>query len=92
MKVRPGLSGIGSIVFRDEETLLSQPGRDAERYYADVIAPYKGELELWFIARRGLWLYLVLIALTLWAIVWPRRRAVPRAAAGPAGGTGRLPD
>ncbi|MEX2207292.1 MAG: sugar transferase [Myxococcota bacterium] len=71
VKVRPGLSGIGSIVFRDEETLLSKPGRDPERYYADVIAPHKGELELWFIARRGLWLYLVLIALTVWAIVWP---------------------
>lgn len=71
VKVRPGLSGIGSIVFRDEERLLSEPGRDPERYYADVIAPYKGELELWFIARRGLRLYLVLIALTVWAIVWP---------------------
>jgi len=71
IEVRPGLSGIGSIVFRDEETLFSKPGRDPERYYADVIAPYKGELELWFIRRRGLWLYLVLIALTLWAIVWP---------------------
>ncbi len=71
VKVRPGLSGIGSIVFRDEETLLSKPGRDPERYYADVIAPYKGELELWFIRRQGLFLYLALIGLTLWAIVWP---------------------
>ena len=71
IKVRPGLSGIGSIVFRDEETLLSEPGRDAERYYAEVIAPHKGELELWFIRRQGLWLYLALIGLTLWAIVWP---------------------
>ena len=71
VKVRPGLSGIGSIVFRDEETLLSTPGRNPERYYAEMIAPYKGELELWFIERNGLWLYLVLIALTLWAIVWP---------------------
>ncbi len=70
--VRPGLSGIGSIVFRDEETLLSQPGRNPERYYAEVIAPYKGELELWFIRRRSLGLYLTLIALTLWAIVLPR--------------------
>jgi lipopolysaccharide/colanic/teichoic acid biosynthesis glycosyltransferase len=71
VEVRPGLSGIGSIVFRDEETLLSQPGRDPERYYAEVIAPHKGELELWFIRRQGLWLYLALIGLTLWAIVWP---------------------
>ena len=71
VKVRPGLSGIGSIVFRDEENLLSRPGRDPERYYREVIAPYKGELELWFIRRQGLWLYLALIGLTLWAILLP---------------------
>jgi len=71
IKVRPGLSGIGSIVFRDEEALLSRPGRDPERYYAEVIAPHKGELELWFIRRQGLWLYLTLIGLTAWAIVLP---------------------
>lgn len=73
VKVRPGLSGIGSIVFRDEESLLSVPGRDPERYYREVIAPYKGELELWFIRRRGLALYLKLVALTIWAVVWPGR-------------------
>lgn len=73
VKVRPGLSGIGSIVFRDEESLLSVPGRDPERYYREVIAPYKGELELWFIRRRGLALYLKLIALTIWVVVWPGR-------------------
>ncbi len=72
VKVRPGLSGIGSIVFRDEESLLGVPGRDPERYYAEVIAPYKGELELWFIAHRGTWLYLKLVALTVWAVLWPR--------------------
>jgi len=71
IKVRPGLSGIGSIVFRDEENLLSQTGRDPERYYREVIAPYKGELELWYIRRQGLWLYLALIGLTLWAVVVP---------------------
>ena len=71
VKVRPGLSGIGSIVFRDEENLLSRPGRDPERYYREVIAPYKGELELWFIRRQSLWLYLALIGLTLWAVLLP---------------------
>ena len=53
VKVRPGLSGIGSIVFRDEETLLSRPGIDHEHFYKEVIAPYKGELELWFWATTG---------------------------------------
>jgi lipopolysaccharide/colanic/teichoic acid biosynthesis glycosyltransferase len=71
IRVRPGLSGIGSIVFRDEEHLLSQPGTDPATFYRDVIAPYKGELELWFIRNQGLILNLLLIFLTLWVIVVP---------------------
>lgn len=72
IKVRPGLSGIGSIVFRDEERLLSVPGRDHEAFYRDVIAPYKGELELWYIRNRSVALYLQLICLTVLAVLLPR--------------------
>ena len=43
--VRPGITGLGSIVFRDEERLLSQPGIDPAVFYTEKIAPYKGELE-----------------------------------------------
>lgn len=68
--VAPGLSGIGSIVFRDEEELLDR-AHDKERFYAEVIAPYKGEVEIWYIERRGVWLYLCLIALTVWAVLTP---------------------
>ena len=48
-QVKPGLSGIGSIVFRDEEAILDNPDIDRLKYYDEVIAPYKGELEKWFI-------------------------------------------
>jgi lipopolysaccharide/colanic/teichoic acid biosynthesis glycosyltransferase len=41
VKVRPGLSGIGSIVFRDEEELLHN-AQDDVAFYDRVIAPYKG--------------------------------------------------
>jgi lipopolysaccharide/colanic/teichoic acid biosynthesis glycosyltransferase len=44
--VRPGLTGIGSIVFRDEEDLLSNCEGDPKEFYARHISPYKGELEL----------------------------------------------
>lgn len=71
VKVRPGLSGIGSIVFRDEESLLSRPGIDHEAYYRDVIAPYKGELELWYLNHQGLQTYLMLIALTVLVVLAP---------------------
>ncbi|MCK4440712.1 MAG: sugar transferase, partial [Sulfurovaceae bacterium] len=43
IKVKPGLSGIGSIIFRDEETMLDNPKIDRLLFYDTVIAPYKGE-------------------------------------------------
>jgi len=39
LKVKPGLSGIGSIVFRDEESLLDDK-RDRLSFYDYVIGPY----------------------------------------------------
>ena len=76
--VRPGLSGIGSIVFRDEERLLSQQGDDHDAYYRDVISPYKGELELWYLQHQGLRVYLLLIALTVLVVLAPDSAAYRR--------------
>jgi lipopolysaccharide/colanic/teichoic acid biosynthesis glycosyltransferase len=75
VRVKPGLSGIGSIVFRDEERLLSMQPDSGKHFYANVIAPYKGELEIWYIRRLGVGLYLALIALTVWVILFPDSRA-----------------
>jgi lipopolysaccharide/colanic/teichoic acid biosynthesis glycosyltransferase len=70
LTVRPGLSGIGSIVFRDEEQLMH--GRqDPNQYYDQVIAPYKGALEEWYVARKSLRLYLLLILATIWEVALP---------------------
>src|SRR5690554_5258606 len=63
VKVRPGLSGIGSIVFRDEEELM-HAAKDPERFYDDVIMPYKGQLEEWYVAHQGVGTYLKSILLT----------------------------
>ncbi|TXK65565.1 sugar transferase [Alkalisalibacterium limincola] len=73
IKVRPGLSGIGSIIFRDEEELMHQ-ANDPERFYDDVIMPYKGALEEWYVANRGLWTYLACIFVTAWVVVLPESR------------------
>ncbi|WP_066801054.1 sugar transferase [Sphingomonas soli] len=66
--VRPGLSGIGSIVFRDEEEMMHQDA-DPDRLYDDVIMPYKGRLEEWYQHNQGVWTYVLLIVLTAWVIV-----------------------
>jgi len=46
--VKPGLTGIGSIVFRDEEKLLSESKLPPHVFYKEHIAPFKGELEIWY--------------------------------------------
>ena len=66
--VRPGLSGVGSIVFRDEERLLSDK-EDPKKYYRTEIAPHKALLEVWFVENRDLWLYLKCIVLTIWVVI-----------------------
>lgn len=75
VKVRPGLSGVGSIVFRDEEDLMhGHP--DPTRFYDDAIAPYKGLLEEWYVANQGLRTYLLSIAITAWVVLFPESRMI----------------
>lgn len=72
-KIRPGLTGIGSLVFRDEERLLDA-AEDRDVFYVNVVAPYKGELEIWYVEHRNIWTYFALIFMTAWAVVKPRTR------------------
>ena len=74
--VRPGLTGIGSIIFRDEESLISlaAENENPHDYYKRVIAPYKGELEIWYHSNRSVFLDSQLIFMTAWAIVYPKTR------------------
>jgi lipopolysaccharide/colanic/teichoic acid biosynthesis glycosyltransferase len=77
VKVRPGLSGIGSIVFREEEDLM-HASAEPERFYDDVIMPYKGRLEEWYVANRGIRTYLLGIFATGWVVLFPKSRLVWR--------------
>ena len=71
-KVKPGLTGIGSIVFRDEETIISGvKDEDPHEYYKRVIAPFKGELEMWYQENRSFTLDMQLIFMTAWVILFP---------------------
>ena len=74
--VKPGLTGIGSIVFRDEEDLLSRTTMPLEEYYKVHISPYKGELEIWYQKNLSAYTDLMLVFLTAWAIVAPKNNLV----------------
>ena len=70
--VKPGLTGIGSIIFRDEEALVSRTFMNSHEYYSKVIAPYKGELEMWYQKKSSFWLDFQIIFLTAWIIIFPK--------------------
>jgi hypothetical protein len=40
-------------------------------FYANVIAPYKGSLEEWFVSNKGIYIYFLAIFMTVWAVVYP---------------------
>lgn len=69
-KSRPGLSGIGSIVFRNEEEIL-QNFDDKKSFHQNVIAPYKAALEVWYVKHKSLCLYFKLIFMTVNAVFNP---------------------
>ena len=70
MKVRPGLSGIGSIVFRNEEEILVATG-NPDKFYDEVIMEYKGRLEEWFVQNHSPLVYFKCIFLTGFVIIKP---------------------
>lgn len=75
VKVRPGLSGIGSIIFRDEEDLL-HAAQNPTAFYDDVIMPYKGEVEKWFINNQNIKNYFLIIFATVWVVLFSDSKLV----------------
>jgi len=71
---RPGITGIGSILFRDEEKLLSD-APDPRAMYA-AIYPYKASLEMWYQQHASLFTDIMIIFLTAWSIILPHNRLV----------------
>jgi lipopolysaccharide/colanic/teichoic acid biosynthesis glycosyltransferase len=75
--VKPGLTGIGSIIFRDEEELITNvkdKGGDIVNFYKNEIYPLKGELEIWYQANRSFFLDFKLIFMTAWVIFFPKSK------------------
>ena len=64
IKVRPGLSGVGSIIFRNEEEMMSM-NDDPNKFYDEIVMPYKGILEEWYVSHRSIVSYFILIGLTV---------------------------
>jgi len=70
---KPGMTGIGSLIFRDEEKMVSE-SEDPKFMYSQVIYPYKGELELWYQKNASLITDFKIIFLTGWSILFPSNK------------------
>jgi lipopolysaccharide/colanic/teichoic acid biosynthesis glycosyltransferase len=86
--LRPGLTGIGSIVFRDEEEVLKIV-KNKEYFHKKIINPYKGMLESWYADHKTLKNYFKIIFITvivvlnskstIWKKAFPDLPSVPPA-------------
>ena len=73
--VRPGLSGLGPIIFRDEENILSDNSQALD-FYDEVIAPYKGAVESYYIDCCSMFMYFKVIYVTIWVVCFPDSKIV----------------
>jgi lipopolysaccharide/colanic/teichoic acid biosynthesis glycosyltransferase len=72
-QLKPGLSGIGSILLRNEEEILhSIDNKDA--FYRDIIIPYKGKLESWYMDNQSLLVYFKIVVITIFVVLKPSSR------------------
>ena len=70
--MKPGITGIGSLIFRDEEKLVSDAA-DPRAMYASIY-PYKAALELWYQQHASVYTDCMIIFLTAWSILFPKNK------------------
>ena len=70
-QMKPGLTGLSSILFRDEEKYFSAH-ENPDLVYRTKISPVKQYLEVWFFHNRNISLYFKIIFLTAVAIFLPK--------------------
>jgi len=77
--VKPGLTGIGSIIFRDEEELITSvknKGEDTWDFYTNKIYPFKGKVESWYQTNYGFFVDFKIILITAYVIIFPSSNIV----------------
>lgn len=70
-KIVPGLSGIGSVVFRNEEEILHKV-ENPNFFHDNIITPYKGKLECWYVQHRNITNYFKCIIWTVIVVINPK--------------------
>jgi lipopolysaccharide/colanic/teichoic acid biosynthesis glycosyltransferase len=75
-RTQPGITGIGSVVFRNEEALFAKTHLPPRTFYDLHIAPYKGALEIWYQQNQSFITDFTLLWLTICVILFPNSNLV----------------
>lgn len=68
LDVRPGITDMASILYRNENELLEKAD-DPDKFYVEVVMQDKLRINLEYVAKHSFWFDIKLIFKTFWAIV-----------------------
>lgn len=76
-RVPPGITGAGSVVFRNEAMILKTAGKNKqEEFYLNAILPYKGQLEQWYVENRSFVLDFKLLFFSALVVIYSRLKGL----------------
>lgn len=76
INLKPGITSVGSIIFRDEEKYLAENSKNSNDFYKTNIVPYKSEIENWYFINQSFLLDIKIIFFTAVAIIFPKLNVV----------------
>jgi lipopolysaccharide/colanic/teichoic acid biosynthesis glycosyltransferase len=71
---RPGITGVGSVIFRDEQKLISETNKAPREFYREDILPAKGALEIWYQENKGFITDIKILFITVWVLIFPNSK------------------
>jgi lipopolysaccharide/colanic/teichoic acid biosynthesis glycosyltransferase len=78
-KMKPGLTGVGSIIFRDEESIIGNSQLPWEECVRQIIMPRKAVAENWYFHHQGFSTDIILIFATGWVVLFPKSNIIYKA-------------
>jgi len=75
--VRPGITDLATLQFRDEENVL-RFAEDKNKVYLEIVIPLKMKLSLEYVEKRSFWFDVKILFLTVWGITFGRFLGKPK--------------
>lgn len=68
-QLKPGLSGVGSIVFREESTIVENSPLPIEETFRQLLSPHKAALEKWYLENQSFGLDIKILFITMFSLL-----------------------